>query len=350
MNNKLTLLGASMIAAMAAPSYADEFAFEVEGEVTIGANSDVVNNSYLIGEVEFSAGQVFNNGFGWALTYELEGENFGWDSAVDYDDAVLLEFITPVGTLAYGDMNKKGASELFYNDLDSMNLDVVRYKDKYPSLRWHGSIGDKFSYAISSRNVINGDDEEYSIGLGYKTDIFEFGLAWDNGSVEQAEAIAATAVFNSKLGNADAAYTLSYIKSGSASSLGLGVEVGFDNGLSVEASYAFNDVAGATDGYAFGIEYETGPLAVEAEYEYDGSTEEYEIALAYTLENFAPFGTTLYAGVVYEEGDPDDTGYYAGVGFGIAKNAVFGVAYSETDEGGGLEVLPGWSAMLTLSF
>lgn len=350
MKTNFTLLGAIMIASLAGPLYADNFKLDVEGEITFGVNNQLVDNTYLIGEVEISAGQMFDNGFGWALSYELEGENFGWGDEVDYDDAILFEFITSVGKFAYGDINKKGASELFYDDLSGMALDVVRYKDKYPSVRWHGTVNEQFSYAISSRDLKNDDDEEYSIGLGYKTDVFELGLAWDNGSMIQTEAIGGTVVINKKLGSGDVEYILSYIKIGRDSAFGLGIEVEYENGLTVEASYAFNDVAGIKDGYALSIEYENASLIAEAEYEFDGSEYEYEISLEYKLEKQATLGTTLYVGYIFEEGDPEDTGYYVGAGFGIAKNTNFGVAYSETDKAGDLEVLPGWSAMLNISF
>lgn len=347
---KSVLMSTTVLMSLAGMAQAEEFKVEVEGEVTFGANDRLKDHSYLVGEVEVSAGQTFSNGFGWALTYELEGEKFGWGNATDFDDKVLLELITPAGTLAYGDMNKKGASELFYNDLTGMGVDVVRYKDGYPSLRWRGTVGEGFSYAISTRNLNNTDDDEYSIGIGYKTDQYEIGLAYDNESVGQDEAWAATFVYNGKLGAAKAEYTLSYVDTLKGSSLGLGVEAEFDMGLTVEASYAFNDISGLDNGYGLSLEYKSGPLVAEAEYEYDGKAAEYELGLSYKIEDLAPEGTTLYAGYVYEEGSAADTGYYVGAGFGIAKNAVFGIAYSETDEGGDLEVQPGWNAMLTISF
>lgn len=347
---KSVLMSATILVSLAVVAQAEEFQVEVEGEVTFGANDKLEDNTYLVGEAEISAGQVFDSGFGWALSYEFEGEKLGWGKKVDYDDEVLLELITPVGTLAYGDMNKKGASELFYNDLSGMGQDVVRYKDGYSSLRWRGDVGEGFSYAISTRNLNNDDDDEYSVGLGYETDQFEFGLAYDNGSEMQRKAWAATAVYSGNLGAAEADYLLSYVDTDKGSSLGLGVEAEFDMGLTVEASYAFNNIDGVEDGYGLVLEYENGPFAAEAEYEYDGKEVEYELALAYDIDDFAPAGSTLYAGYVYEEGSDKDTGYYVGAGFGVAENAIFGVAYSETDEGGDLEVQPGWNAMLAVAF
>lgn len=350
MNTRTALLGTSILIAHAAPLLAGEFELETEGEVTFGINDTLEDHTYLIGEVEVSAGQTFDNGFGWKLTYELEGEKLSWGTDLDYDDAILLEAITTGGTLAFGDMNKKGASELFYNDLDGMAVDVVRYKDGYPSLRWQGDVGENFSYAVSTRDLINDDDDEYSLGIGYETDKFEIGISYDNGSVNQTEAWAATAVYKGKLGPADTEFTLSYVDAEDESSLGLGVETEFEMGLTFGASYAFNDAQDVENGYGLTVEYENGPLGLEAEYEFDGEEEEYEVALSYKFNNFAPHGTTLYSGYVYEEGDADDTGFYVGAGFGIAENTVIGVAYSETDEGGGLEVQPGWSAMLTVTF
>jgi hypothetical protein len=350
MNIKHVVLGATMMTGVGTVALAQDFALETEGEVTFGFNDTIQDGSYLIGEVEVSAGQTFASGFGWAVTYELEGENFGWGADVDYDDAILLELISPIGTLAYGDMNKDGASEEFYNDLDGMALDVVRYKDGYPSLRWSGSIGANISYAISTRDVNNDDDEDVSIGIGYETDRVEFGVSWDNGSTTQDESWAATGVLHNTVGTTELAYTVSYIESEGESALGLSVEAEFDMGLTVEAAYAFNDVAGAEDGYALSVEYETGALTAEAEYTFDGEEVEYEVAVSYAIDSFAPTGTTLYAGYTFEEGSAEDTGYYFGAGFGISDNAILGIAYSETDEGGDLEVLPGWSTMLTLTF
>lgn len=348
MNFITGLSSATLSVALVASAHAADFSLDMEGEATFGFNDQLPNNTYLESEVTIEASQTFDNGFGWALTFDLEGEKFGWGEEVDYDDAVLLEVLTPIGTLAYGDMNKKGASELFYNDLDGMDIDVVRYKDGYPSLRWHGDIGDSFSYAVSSRNVIN-DIEETSVGFGYETDRFELGLAWDRGSEKQDEAYAATVEAYAEHGNAEMTYTLSYIETAEASAFGIGVEAEFDS-LTIEASYAFNNVDGVADGYGLGVEYEQGPWAIEATYEDTGEEEETEIAVAYELADFAPNGTTVYMGHLYEEGSEEDTGYYAGVGFGIADNTTFGVAYSETDEGGDLIVEPGWSMMLTVAF
>lgn len=329
---------------------AEEFKTDIKGEVTFGVNDRLKDHTYLIGEVEASAGQTFDNGFGWALTYELEGEKFGWGSKVDYEDKVLLEFITPAGTLAYGDINKKGASELFYNDLTGMGVDVVRYKDGYPSLRWRGDVGKGVSYAVSARDLSNEDDQEYSVGVGYKADRFELGLAYDNGSEEQARAVAASLTYNGKIGSAKAEYTLSYVDTEKGRALGFGVETKFDMGLAVEASYAFNDIDGVENGYGLKLKYADGPIEAKAEYKYEGKKVEYKLALAYEIEDFAPAGTTLYAGYANKEGSDKDTGYYVGAGFGIAKNAVLGVAYSETGKGGELEVEPGWNAMLAVTF
>lgn len=348
MNFITGLSSAALSVALVASAHAADFSLDTEGEVTFGFNDQVTNNTYLEGEVTIEAGQTFDNGFGWALEFELEGEKLGWGEEVDYDDAVLLEFVTPIGTLAYGDMNKKGASELFYNDLDGMDIDVVRYKDGYPSLRWHGDIGDSFSYAVSSRNVIN-DIEETSVGFGYETDRFELGLAWDSGSEKQDEAYAATLELYAEHGAAEMTYTLSYVETSEASAFGIGVEAEFDS-VTIEASYAFNNVDDVENGYGLGIEYENGPWAAEATYENTGEKEETEIEVSYELADFAPNGTTLYGGYFYEQGSKEDTGSYAGVGFGIADNTTFGVAYSETDEGGDLVVLPGWSMMLNVAF
>lgn len=349
MNTKTALLSTTFCMAMSVSAQAAEIVLETEGEVTIGFNDMIVDNSYLVGEFELEASQNFDNGFGWALSYELEGEKLGWGNDVDYDDAILLEFETPIGTLAYGDMDKKGASDLYYNDLDGMAIDVVRYKDGYPSLRWEGNIGNTFSYAISTRDLNNGDDQEFSVGLGYENDRFELGVGWDNGSAEQDEAWGVSLTLNGHLGGAETEYKVSYVESGGESAIGLSVEAEFEMGLTIEVSYAINNAAGDDNAYAFAVEYETGPLTIEASYEFDGG-EEYEIALAYEFDGFAPEGTTLYAGYAYEEGSDEDTGFYVGAGFGIAKNAVLGIAYSETGDGGDLETYPGWSAMLTISF
>jgi hypothetical protein len=349
MKTRFILLSSTLLAALAGPLQAQDIETEFEGKVTFGVNDTLDDNSYLIGEAEFGIEQTWDNDFGWALSYELEGEKFGWGNEVDYDDAVLLEFITPIGALAYGDMNKRGASELFYNDMDGMALDVVRYKDGYPSLRWQGDIGAHFGYAVSSRNVINGDDDEYSIGIGFENNRFEIGLTYDNGSDTQDEAWAATSVYTDTFGPAEAEVTLSYIEVDGENSLGLSVEAEFDVGLTLGASYAFNSDSDDENGYALSLEYEKGPASVEAAYE-GGNEIEYEIVIAYEIADLAPDGTTFYTGYLYEEGDADDTGFYAGVGFGIAENTVLGVAYSQTDEAEGLDVQPGWSAMLTVSF
>lgn len=126
MNFITGLSSAALSVALVASAHAADFSLDTEGEVTFGFNDQVTNNTYLEGEMTIEAGQTFDNGFGWALEFELEGEKLGWGEEVDYDDAVLLEFVTPIGTLAYGDMNKKGASELFYNDLDGMDIDVAQ--------------------------------------------------------------------------------------------------------------------------------------------------------------------------------------------------------------------------------
>lgn len=337
--------------ALAASAHAAAFELDTEGKVTFGFNDRLENHTYLEGEFEIEVGQTFDNGFGWALSYEVEADKLNWsEDEVDYEDAVLLSFTTPIGRLAYGDMDKKGASERFYNDIDGMDIDVVRYKDGYPSLRWRGDTGGAFRYAVSSRNLINDDDGEISVGIGYDTNRYEFGLAWDNGSAEQDEAIAATVAIAAQHGGAETTYTVSHIEKTDASASGLSVEVAFEFGLTVEASYGFNHVADVADGFGIEVEYENGPWATEASYAFDGEQDEYDIAVAYRLADFAPMGTTLYAGYTYEEGSDEDIGYYAGAGFGIADNTVIGVAYSETTEGGDLAVQPGWSTMLSVAF
>ena len=344
-NMKLIFLSTSILLALASPIRA-EMKFEVEGKLTFGVNNRLDNSSYLIGEVEFYTDQEFDSGFGLALSSELEGENFGWGTT-KYDDASLLDFITPIGVLSYGDIEEKGASELFYNDLDGMAFGVAGYEDRYASLRWHGDIGDHFSYAVSDRNMSNNDDE-YSFGAGYETDRFEFGLAYDSDAEDQQkEAWAITAVYNGTLGSAYAEYTLSYIDVDENSAFGLGVESELANGLAVEVSYAFNNATGIDNGYGLALEYEAGSLSAEAFYEYDS---EEGVELAYSIDSLAPEGTVFYAGYAQEEGNTKDTGYYVGVGFGIKEHAILGIAYSQTDNAGGLEVQSGISAMLTVSF
>ncbi|MFT6169071.1 MAG: hypothetical protein ACJAR9_001187 [Celeribacter sp.] len=144
-------------------------------------------------------------------------------------------------------------------------------------------------------------------------------------------------------------YTLSYVETAEASAFGIGVEAEFDS-VTIEASYAFNNVDDVENGYGLGIEFENGPWATEATHENTGEKEETEIEVSYELADLSPNGTTLYGGYFYEQGSEEDTGSYAGVGFGIADNTTFGVAYSETDEGGDLVVLPGWSMMLNVAF
>lgn len=350
MNFITAISGATLSLALMTPAaYAADFSLETEGEVAFGFNDQIGNNTYLEGEVTIEVEQAFDNGFGWALTYDLEGQKTGWGEEVDYDDAVLLELVTPVGTLAFGDMNKKGASELFYTDLDGMDLDVVRYKDGYPSLRWRGDIGDSFSYAVSSRNV-NNDVDETSVGFGYETDLFAFGVAYDSGSASQVEAYATTLDIFAQQGDAEITYTLSYVETSEKSALGFGVEAELASGLTVEGSYAVNSGDDIEDGYGLTVEYEQGAWTTEASYVYTGEKEESEIAVAYEIADFSPNGTTLYAGYLFEEGSEEDTGYYAGVGFGIAQDTTFGIAYSETDEGGDLSVEPGWSVMLNVAF
>lgn len=347
---KSVLMSTTLLVSLATMAQSGEIEVDVASEVTFGVNDQLADGTYLIGVVKLSAEQTFDNGFGWALTYKLDGEEYGWGNTVDYSDKLLFELTTAAGTLAYGDMNKKGASELFYNDLSGMGVDVVRYKNGYPSLRWRGDIGDSFSYAISSRNLNNNDEDEYSFGAGYEAEQFEIGLTYDNGSDAQDEAWATTFVYNGTIGSTVTAYTLSYIDADGGSSFGLEAVAEFDMGLTVGATYALNDIDGFEDGYGLSLDYETGSFVAAANYVYDGAEVVYDVALTYSIADFAPAGTTLYAGYVYDESSAEDTGYYVGAGFGIAKNTVVGVAYSETTEGDDLVVQPGLNAMLTVAF
>lgn len=371
---RTALSGALIFCALTPAAMAQELEISTEGEITFGVNDRLNNQTYLIGEAEFTASQDFANGFGWRLSYEIEGEDISRGEETDFEDTLTVDLTTPIGTLTYGGINKKGASELFYNDLPGMAFDVVRYKDKYPSLRWKGAFGN-FGYAISSRDLRN-DAEEHSVGLGYETDRLEIGLSWDSRAGKQVEARAATLAYRSDLNGTDLTYTLSYIDSDKGRALGFSAEAEFANGWSALAAYAIHDAPDRDNGYAVEIgyekdgielalsyefdgkdeefevelEYERDNFAFEASYEIDGGDEEYEIALSYLVEGFAPAGTTFYAGYTFEEGKPKKSGAYAAVGFGLAENAVFGIGWADTTESEGLELRPGWSALLNVSF
>ena len=331
MKNVLFATTALVATAFAGSAYADaHMSVGLSGGVKAGYNDDIEGG--LFGDFNIDVTGKWE-GDGYTLEVKFGGDadfdETGADGAT-WDDNATFTLTTPVGELKVGDLDDKGASERFYADREGMADDVFN-DDGNDSISWHGDVGD-FGYAIST--PVDGDDENWSIGLGGSFGVVSFGIGYDN--VASGDATSAVSV-DFDAGVADIG--LSYISKGGDTSFGAVASAEVSAGLTLGAFYAQNGGAGDEDKYGVLVDYVNGPLTVGVDFT-AGETSEAEIDVVYD------------AGVAsiqlgYDEGS--DGGYIGAV---VPLNDYVDViaAYAEYDEAGDYEFKQGTSLYVTASF
>ena len=329
MKNVLFATTTLVATAFAGSAYADgHMKVGFAGGVKAGYNDEIEGG--LFGDFNLDVtGTWEGDGYTFEVKWggDADFDETGADGAT-WDDNATFTLTTPAGELKVGDLDDKGASERFYDDLEGMAYDVFN-DDGNDSISWHGDAGD-FGYAIST--PVDGDDENWSVGFGGSFGMVTAGLGYDNSD----ERFGVSAGFDAGVATVNVAFT-----DNSADEQSIGVEAIFDvgSGVTATAYYAMNDPA--EDAYGILVDYENGPLTIGVDFHaFETADSEVEIDVVYD------------AGVAsiqlgYDQGE--DGGY---VGAVIPLNDYVDViaAYAEFDEAGDYEFKDGTSLYVTASF
>ncbi|MCA1777781.1 MAG: porin, partial [Loktanella sp.] len=149
---------------------------------------------------------------------------------------------------------------------------------------------------------------------------------------------------------------VSFIDDGSENSLGLGASYPVGP-VVVGGYYSINDVA--ENNYGVSADYASGAFAVAAAYDVDAGEAgaddvgTYEIDASYDVGN----GLMLFGGLVGNDVDGDDLGYYAAATYDLGGGAELLFSYADDgddtnydDEFGGPEYMEGTTVEVSFSF
>ena len=324
--------------------FAPQFEFKHKVILTGGANNQLNKPQYGTANVNATLGAKWQNGYGLKIHARGEQKHFDEQHKNNkHENLFSAEGVTPAGTLYFGAIKNKGASELFYRDVNAMAIDVVEYKRQYNSLTWKGKAGD-FGYAISRRDLGDGEHNDMSYGAQYRVNGWSFAAGYDKKSIKQKQAVGATVQYQHKAGDVQTRYTLSAIRRPEQKehAIGVAVQSRFSNGLTIGADYAFNHVKKRENGYGFDVRYKQDNWSLKGKWEYTEKGErKSKINGQIDFANLAPKGTTLYGGYEYKEGSSTDTGFYAAALFGVHEKIRLGISHSAVDEAGDYDFLLG---------
>ncbi len=339
------------------------------GSATLGYNdigdlapvADSDDGFYWDAELGVLLSAALNGGLTASAEFNIEVANGGTGVDLESGDFVL-KLASDTASLAVGDLDPvaedrwdgvDGSTVADFNDQDVHFSEAVGFEAMLVGEATIAGFTAAVSYGLDS----DGETIENALDAMQLHVAGEFG----NFGVQvayQEEFAGADAIFgvSGSTAFAGADVQVSYIDDGTENSLGLGASYPVGP-VTVGGYYSINDVA--ENNYGLSADYLSGPIAVSAAYDVDAGeggaddVGEYEIDASYDVGN----GLMVFGGLVGDDVDGNDMGYYAAATYDLGSGAELLFSYADDgddtnydDEFGGPEYMEGTTVEVSFSF